>query len=120
MDCVVKYEKGLLDSEKKCVENCWCEKPSTATALAMYCSMLGDCGPGPNYVGKITNQGYEIIIGKETDEVADQESQEGDPEPQPEFGGSRGGEFSTQESTESKPAPTGNVVAGFFGDMFGK
>jgi len=117
--CVVKYEKGLL-SDKKCVENCWCEEPKTAAALGLYCSMLGDCGPGKNYVGRFVNEGYEIIIGKEGKEKPsdETESKEAPPAAQPEFKGSQGGEFSVQES---KPAATsGNVIKNLVGGIFGK
>jgi len=117
--CVVKYEKGLLGGEKA-VENEWCEKPETVAVLTTYCSMLGDCGPKSNYIGKTTNEGYEIIIGKEGDEEPEGKSIASEPASNPEFSGSSGGEFSTSATTGSQPATTASVVRDLFRGAFGK
>ncbi len=111
--CIVKYEKRAIGGEKKCVENCFCdpdnpESKKTALAAMFYCSSLGDCGPGANYVGKFVNEGYEIKIkgGKET-QVGD-EREEAPQSQSQEFGGAQ----QTGEETFRGSQPAGNVVQG--------
>ncbi|RMD65709.1 hypothetical protein D6817_05575, partial [Candidatus Pacearchaeota archaeon] len=50
--CPVTYEKGLLDSNWKCVKNCECLQAETQLKRAQLCMALGDCGPKVNYVGE--------------------------------------------------------------------
>ena len=126
--CVVKYEKGLL-SKKKCVENCECLEESTAKIAQLYCSSLGDCGPKKNFVGVFVNEGYEINIGKKSEEpiVNDKAATPGGAT---NFGGAgataTAGQFTgeqgqpfTSATETSTPAPAGNVIQGFVTKLFG-
>jgi len=109
--CTVKYEKSTLGDWECAKEggNCFCEEPQTALALAFYCSSLGDCGPGENFIGRFVNEGYEIEISERGKDKPTGESKPAEPTSRPEFGqGSTGGEF-TPESRPAVPA-TGGVV----------
>lgn len=122
--CVVKYEKGLI-SGKECVENCWCEEPRTAAALGLYCSMLSDCGPGKNYIGKYVNEGYEIIIGKEGKEENSEETESAaaSPSAQPVFSGSQQTTATFPQGAaeqEAQAAASGQVIKELIGGIFGK
>jgi hypothetical protein len=73
--CVVTLEKGLLDSDLECEENCHCCAPSDFDGCvgsdynkwidqhAELCYSLGDCGPGVNWIGtRGRRAGYERLI----------------------------------------------------------
>ncbi len=66
--CPVTYEKGLLDDEWECKENCACDPDSNPQILAQraqVCMAMGDCGPKVNYVGqKGYTKGYEVKTKK--------------------------------------------------------
>ncbi len=79
--CVVKFEKKLInfkkdppvtsrgevqvDPDKKCTGNCHCLTDEWEKEKSEICSMLGDCGPSINWLGKKGNtKGYKIIIGE--------------------------------------------------------
>ena len=109
--CVVKYEKGLL-SKKKCVENCFCLEEQTAVIAAFYCSSLGDCGPGANFVDKFVNEGYEITVGKSGKEKVEKVGGAAQPGGAQTFGGETRDVFPTQT------AASGNVIQGFIVKSF--
>ena len=125
--CVVTYEKKLVGGEGwKPVENEFCLEPATHAAARQYCSEIGDCGVGFNYVGKFTYTGYEISVedaddAEEIEEIAEQQTQPAPANANPvTFGGSSGagaGEF-------SQPAPsaggTGNVIQGFIVNSYNR
>tara|TARA_Y100000296_G_C5175176_1_gene259661 strand:- start:691 stop:2295 length:1605 start_codon:yes stop_codon:yes gene_type:complete len=50
-ECIVRYEKGLLEDEFECVENCECLGDGWAQAQNNLCVALGDCGATENYLG---------------------------------------------------------------------
>ena len=127
--CVITYEKKLI-GKKECVENCFCDieaNPSAALQALNICSSIGDCGPGPNYIGKYVNKGYEFSIkdekvGKDLDigflnaaENAKETGEPADPSENPTFDGSQGGEF----VPNSEPAPvSGNIVKGIISETY--
>lgn len=57
-ECIVTYEKGLLDGGWDCVDNCECLEDSWAGEQNNLCLALGDCGSITNFVGK---QGFNEI-----------------------------------------------------------
>src|SRR3989344_3635297 len=63
--CTAKFEKGLLDSDWKCKENCECLAEGWAQNQNSLCAGLGDCGGYVNYVGAYTDDGYEYTIDGE-------------------------------------------------------
>lgn len=50
-ECTVKYEKGLMDDDWDCVENCHCIDESWKRKMELKCRLLGDCGTNKNYLG---------------------------------------------------------------------
>jgi len=67
--CPVTFEKGLLDSDWECVENCECLPGGELEAKRVQvCQALGDCGPKINWIGKIgSGEGYETKKVKKND-----------------------------------------------------
>ena len=66
--CVVKFEKGIFDSDDECKENCECLGDSWEKERNDICRALGDCGPEINWVGEKGNkQGFKIEIGSAED-----------------------------------------------------
>ncbi|MEK6873452.1 MAG: hypothetical protein AABW91_01295, partial [Nanoarchaeota archaeon] len=47
--CLVKYEKGLLASKRKCVEHCECIEENAKFQFNLMCTNYGDCGADKNY-----------------------------------------------------------------------
>ncbi|MDP3881282.1 MAG: hypothetical protein Q8Q31_00175 [Nanoarchaeota archaeon] len=66
--CLVKFEKGLLDSGKgECKENCECLEKEWVNDRNLVCSSLGDCGSNINWLGKDGGKaGFKVIFGKIT------------------------------------------------------
>ena len=85
--CTVKYEKKII-GQKKCVENCFCLEPATAVVANAICTRVGDCGADFNYIGKFTNKGYSISIGKKGEETKDSGRKEATPDTAAPTGGS--------------------------------
>ena len=128
--CVVTYEKGLLDSERECVDNCFCDveaNPGTAIQALTICSSIGDCGAGSNYLGRFVNEGYEFAIEDEeigpsldlgifnVENAVGSAGGSAGPSANPVFDQSSGGEFSGSE-----PAPpTGGVIRNLYEVMGG-
>jgi hypothetical protein len=56
--CIVTYEIGKF-SGKQCVGNCECINEDWALAMNRVCMSLGDCGAKTNFIGKVTEDGYE-------------------------------------------------------------
>ena len=67
--CVVTYEKGLLES-KKCADNCECLEESWVAEMNKVCTSLGDCGAYVNYIGKFTDDGAEWKIAEEKQTIS--------------------------------------------------
>src|SRR3989344_3963512 len=63
--CVVTYEKGLLNKEEKCIDNCECLLPLWEKEKSEICRALGDCGPNINWIGQRGYKpGYNVSITK--------------------------------------------------------
>ena len=63
--CIVTFEKGLLNSKEKCIDNCECLTDSWIAQRSQLCMALGDCGPKVNWIGaEGYKEGYEIIKKK--------------------------------------------------------
>lgn len=60
--CVVKFEKGLLQGEEECIENCECLEQSWGEQMNNVCSALGDCGGSVNYRGTKSDSGYTWVV----------------------------------------------------------
>jgi len=75
--CVVKFEKGLFDGERVTSgDECWEGGKNTGKVKESWtkkkgdvCSMLGDCGPSVNWIGKPGyNKGYKVVFGEQPSE----------------------------------------------------
>ena len=107
--CLVKYEKGLLSSNKKCVDNCECLDEQTAFQFNLMCTNYGDCGADKNYIGKYTSGGVEITINEAGKEETSSTTQHQPAQPggAQQFGGSQGGEFSAPDGQGGRtPVPS--------------
>jgi len=60
--CIVQYEKGLLDGDAKCIDNCECLESGYAQTMNNACRRLGDCGAYVNIAGVGTSEGAEWIV----------------------------------------------------------
>lgn len=58
--CVVEYKKHAF-GDWECVDNCECLSSDWALEMNRVCTSLGDCGAYINYIGKLTDSGYEWI-----------------------------------------------------------
>ncbi|MBR9704264.1 hypothetical protein GOV12_02545 [Candidatus Pacearchaeota archaeon] len=56
----VIYEKGLINSKKKCSENCEVLTSGWASKMNNVCTSLGDCGAYTNIAGRFTDKGVEL------------------------------------------------------------
>ncbi len=126
--CLVRYTKGLLQSDWKCEDNCECLEPTAKVLFNKICTQYGDCGAQSNYIGKFTSQGLEVTVSekKDKEEVETEARQPAQPGGGQAFGGpSQAGTFPagsnptapTTGTTGSgnQPAPpggTGNVIQG--------
>ncbi len=60
--CVVKFEKGLIGGDEKCVENCDCLTDTWVKQQIALCTALGDCGENVNWVNdKSLKPGYKLL-----------------------------------------------------------
>lgn len=63
--CVVKFEKGILGGEPKCVKNCECLDEAWEQKMNNMCIRMGDCGDKNNYLGYAGyGEGTSITITK--------------------------------------------------------
>jgi len=60
--CVMEFEKGLLDSDAKCIKNCDCDEEVYAQKMNEVCTSLGDCGAYVNIANRATDDGAEWIV----------------------------------------------------------
>jgi hypothetical protein len=58
--CDVVYEKGLIASDWKCVQNCECLTDAWVQERNAVCNALGDCGGKKNIIGVYTDDGYGV------------------------------------------------------------
>jgi len=133
--CIVRYTKGLLESDWKCKDNCECLEATTKVLFNKICTQYGDCGAQSNYIGKFTSQGLEVTVTENKDgtqqETPQQTRQQAQPGGSQTFGGpSQAGTFPagsnpTTPTTGSgnQPAPpggNGNVIQGLVVNAYNK
>ncbi|MFA5019543.1 MAG: hypothetical protein WC533_00410 [Candidatus Pacearchaeota archaeon] len=99
--CIVKYEKKLWGKgDGTCVENCECLEPLTAFQVNRLCTNYGDCGSDRNYIGKYVDGGFRVTISKSGEKTGtEDEKKAAEVDTKQQFGGSTGGEFSTNTET---------------------
>ncbi len=68
--CYVLYEKGLLEGDWDCVDNCECLEENWALSANRVCAAMGDCGGYTNYIGKYTDDGYDWKVDGDSKEFS--------------------------------------------------